>query len=276
MGVILIEQVKEEFTPDMVYWAFDWDDNILKMPTQIILKDKNGNEVGMSTEDFAEYRHEIGIKDFEYKGHTIVGYANDPYRQFGEKGDKKFQIDAFLAKPAVAWDDFVKAINSGSVFAIITARGHSPLKIRSTIEKMINGNYKGINKKELVKNLRKYREFAGEEDMEDSEIIDAYLDMNKYYPVTFGQGSAQSPEKGKEIALKEFENYVKYLSKVLQTPAYLKNKISNSFLPVIIFSDDDEKNLEHSHKKLSNRPENIIQFVSTKGGEKKLYTGNEN
>jgi hypothetical protein len=28
-------------TPDMKYYAFDWDDNIMMMPTKIIVKDEN-------------------------------------------------------------------------------------------------------------------------------------------------------------------------------------------------------------------------------------------
>ena len=32
------EGFKEEGTPDMKYYAFDWDDNIVHMPTKIILK----------------------------------------------------------------------------------------------------------------------------------------------------------------------------------------------------------------------------------------------
>jgi hypothetical protein len=63
--------VKEGFddagTPDLKYYAFDWDDNLMYMPTKIILQDENGNEVGMSTEDFAEHRHQIGKEEFDYK-----------------------------------------------------------------------------------------------------------------------------------------------------------------------------------------------------------------
>jgi hypothetical protein len=40
-------------TPTMKYYAFDWDDNLMYMPTKIYLKDDKGNSVGMSTEDFA-------------------------------------------------------------------------------------------------------------------------------------------------------------------------------------------------------------------------------
>ena len=86
--------VKEGFddagTPDLKYYAFDWDDNLMYMPTKIILQDENGNEVGMSTEDFAEYRTEIGKKPFNYKGETIVGFGEDPFRYFRTAGDQKF------------------------------------------------------------------------------------------------------------------------------------------------------------------------------------------
>ena len=271
MKFYLVENFKEEVTPELKYYAFDWDDNILTMPTKIILQDENGEEVGMSTEDFAEYRVKLGVEPFEYKGKTIVGFADDPFRFFGTKGDKRFIIDAMMAKEGPAWDDFVEAVNGGSIFSIVTARGHSPLAVRRAIENMIESNFKGISKKELVKNLRKFRNISGEEDMSDSELIDAYMDMNKYYPVTFGAGSAQSPEKGKVDALREFQRYVKYIAGQLNKPILFKDDISNRFIPKIGFSDDDLRNLEKVKHELSKDPENIIQTISTHGGEKKLY-----
>lgn len=271
MKMFLVEKFEEEITPDLKYYAFDWDDNILQMPTQIILQDENGEEVGMSTEDFAEYRVDVGVKPFEYKGKTVVGFAPDPFRFFGTKGDKRFIIDSMMAKEGPAWDDFVEAINGGSIFSIVTARGHSPLALRRAIENMIETNFRGISKKELVKNLKKFRRFAGEEDMSDKELINAYMDMNKYYPVTFGEGSAQSPEKGKVDALREFQQYVKYLAGLLKKPVMFKDDISNRFIPTIGFSDDDLRNLEKVKQELSKDPENIIQTISTHGGEKKLY-----
>ena len=46
---------------------------------------------------------------------------------FGVEGDKKFIVDSLLAEPGPSWNDFVECINGGSIFAIITARGHTPL-----------------------------------------------------------------------------------------------------------------------------------------------------
>ena len=48
-------------------YGFDWDDNILEMPTKIYLKNNKGEKVGMSTEDFAHYRSNVGVKPFKYK-----------------------------------------------------------------------------------------------------------------------------------------------------------------------------------------------------------------
>ena len=38
MKRFILEGFNEESTPDMKYYAFDWDDNIVSMPTKIILK----------------------------------------------------------------------------------------------------------------------------------------------------------------------------------------------------------------------------------------------
>ena len=126
----ILEGFTDEKTPEMKYYAFDWDDNIVHMPTKIILLDDDGNEVSMSTEDFAEYRSIIGKEDFEYDGNKIVGYAEDPFRNFRTKGDKQFLIDTMTAKKGPAFNDFKEAINNGSIFAIITARGHNPNTIK--------------------------------------------------------------------------------------------------------------------------------------------------
>jgi hypothetical protein len=271
MKLIIVEGFRDEITPDMKYYAFDWDDNIMFMPTKIILKTEDGSEIGMGTEDFAEHRVDIGKNPFEYKGETIVGFAENPFRNFGVSGDKKFIIDSLLSKTGPAWDDFVECINGGSIFSIITARGHSPETLKQSVKNLIEVNYKGLSKKELVKNLRKYREIYGEEDMSDLELINEYLDMCKFYPVTYGEGSAQNPEEGKVKAIKEFSKYVMELAKELHQTPYFKNDVSNNFIPQIGFSDDDLRNLAKMKSALKDDPENIVQLYSTHGGEKKKY-----
>ena len=159
------EGIDEFGAPDEKYYAFDWDDNIVSMPTKIILKDDEGDEVGMSTEDFATYREEVGKEPFEFDGHTIVGFADNPFRWFGVNGDKQFIVDSITAKPGPAWADFVEAINNGSIFSIVTARGHTPSVLKEACYNYIVSNTNGIDSNKLVRNLEKYLNLADEENV---------------------------------------------------------------------------------------------------------------
>jgi len=265
------ENIDDFGTPNEKYYAFDWDDNIVSMPTKIILKDEDGDEVGMSTEDFATYREEIGKQPIEFDGHTIVGFSKDPFRWFGVKGDKQFVVDSMLSKPGPSWPDFVEAINNGSIFSIVTARGHTPSVLKEACYNYIVSNFNGIDSNELVKNLEKYRNLADEESTSKREMIREYLDLCKFYPVSHGEGSATNPEEGKIKALNEFVEYVKEMSDYIQKKAFLKNKITNYFVPKIGFSDDDLKNVDVVKKYFERDPENILKTYSTSGGIKKEY-----
>jgi len=268
------EGITEAGTPDMKYYAFDWDDNIMNMPTKIILKTEDGEEVGMSTEDFAHFRTRIGKENFEYEGETIVGFGENPFRNFGVEGDKKFIIDSMTAPVGPAWSDFVEAINNGSIFSIITARGHTPTVLREACYNLILSNRDGISFTELVKNLEKYRDIAGYQGNQDKiEIINEYLDLCKFYPVSYGEGSATSPEEGKIKAMKEFITYIKKLSSEIGKKAFLKNDVSNNFIPepTVGFSDDDIRNVETMKQHFEKEPDNILQTYSTAGGIKRKY-----
>jgi hypothetical protein len=266
---LITEIIQDQLKPTMKYYAFDWDDNLMYMPTKIYLKDEDGNSVGMSTEDFAEYRSEIGKEPFEYEGHTIVGFDDDAFRDFRVTGDKKFLVDAMKAPIGPAWDDFVEAVNNGSIFAIVTARGHTPSVLKNGVYNLIKKNKHGLNEKELVKNLRKYRDIADEEDMSDDELVRTYLEMCKWHPVSFGEGSAANPEELKVSAMKQFMEYVRNLSQRLQEKAYMKNKISNYFTPFIGFSDDDLKNVETMKKHFDD--ESGLDIYHTGGGKKTKF-----
>lgn len=267
---LLSEGFDDVGTPDMKYYAFDWDDNILQMPTEIIVLSDDGDEIGMSTEDFAEYRVQIGKEPFKYKGNTIIGFAKDAFRNFTTKGDKQFLIDAMKAKPGPAWSDFVEAINNGSIFSIITARGHNPSTLKEGVFNMIVSDHMGINKNLLIKNLKKFRDISGLEEKNELEIIRDYMDLLKFYPVSFGQGeSAASPEELKVMAMKEFISYVKQQAKQLGKKLYIKDDVKNKFVPRIGFSDDDLRNVELMKKHFEDEPS--LQTYSTAGGVKQKF-----
>jgi|TARA_R110000772_G_scaffold6574_9_gene23032 hypothetical protein len=267
---LLCEGFDPEGNPDLKYYAFDWDDNIATMPTQILVLTDNDEEVGMSTEDFADYRSMIGKEPFEYNGKMIVGYSKDPYKNFGIQGDSAFIIDSMLAKPGPSWGDFVEAINGGSIFSIITARGHTPSVLREAIYNMIVTDHNGISKESLIDNLKKYRNITGDDRENYFGMINDYLDLNRYYPVTYGEGDAADPEEGKIKALREFISYVRDISKKIGKEAFLKNDIKNNFVPMIGFSDDDPGNVEKIkaflNKEYKDKP---VKTYLTKGGNKK-------
>lgn len=268
----IVEGFTEFGTPNLKYYAFDWDDNIMTMPTQIMVLDENGDEVGMSTEDFAEYRGVIGKEPFQYKGYNIVGLDyTTAFRNFRTDGDEQFKVDVLTGEKGPVWNDFVEAINNGSIFSIITARGHSPQTIRDAIYNMIILDVGGLSKRQLIKNLRKFRKFMNMDKMNDKELINNYLDMCKFYPVSYGTGVESNPEEAKVKAMRDFVIYVKQLSEELNQRAKIKNLVMNRFIPSIGFSDDDLKNVELMKKEFEDDPDNILQTYITKGGIKKKY-----
>ena len=110
--------------------------------------------------------------------------------------------------------------------------------------------------------------------MSDDELIKTYLELNRYHPVTFGQGSAANPEELKVEAMEDFVSYIKGIAGSLKKKAFIKNEISNNFIykePVIGFSDDDTRNVEVMNKYFKDKPDNIVKTYSTAGGIKKVY-----
>lgn len=273
---ILSESISEEGVPNLKYYAFDWDDNIMYMPTVIYVLDENGEEIGMSTKDFAKYRSRVGKEPFDYNGHMIVDFAQNMFRDFGTDGDEKFLIDALIAPTGPAWKDFVECINGGSIFSIITARGHNPKTLKEACYELILSGRDGINMKKCVENLKKYRELFNMENAEDIELIWEYLGLCKFHPVTYGEGSAANPEELKKVAFRDFLEYCRDLALELQTKALIKNKISNNFMPEFQLgvSDDDPKNVEMFHKHFGDEPG--VKVYSTQSGEKKRINKNNN
>jgi hypothetical protein len=274
MKNIICEENLKQKSPDLKYYAFDWDDNIVHMPTKIILVDKNNDEVEMTTDDFAKFRHQVGKKPFKYNGKIITDFASNPFRNFKVGGDRNFIIDAMRAKLGPAFNDFKEAINNGSIFAIITARGHNPETIKEAIYNYIVTGFGGINKEQLIKNLKKFRKLSDDEDsLSDEELIRSYLELNKYNPVSFGdEKNSLNPEDAKIDALENFITYVKVIANSINKKAFVKNGISNNFIPSKIkigFSDDDPKNIEAIKNRFDKTPEDLLTIYSTSGGVKK-------
>jgi hypothetical protein len=274
----LNEGFTDEGRPDTKYYAFDWDDNLLFMPTSIILLSDKDDEVPMSTEDFAEHRQQIGKEPFNYKGTVIVDFAPNPFRNFRSEGDKRFVLDSLLAQPGPSWNDFVECINGGSIFAIITARGHNPKALREAVYNLIMSDHLGINSKTLSGNLKRYRNLGEDVNVEGKtnktltkNELNEYLNLCRFEPVTFGDGDAANPEEGKIKAMRNFISYCKEMAQEIGEKAFFKNDIVNNEIePIIGFSDDDERNIEKMKGFLEKEYEkNPVKTYLTKGGNKK-------
>jgi hypothetical protein len=278
------ESVSDKGT--LLYYAFDWDDNILRMPTEIMVQTEDGEEVGMSTADFAVYRSKIGKEEFEYDGKTIVGLDyNTAFRNFRDIEDpeifkkdvaKALQMEAF----APAWDDFIECLTNGSVFAIITARGHESEGMRKGVEYVID-NLDQQDKEKMHDSLLMFLQLFGKSrdtehsyesasSFSKSELVQDYLDLCHFVGVSAPSrgGSPDNPEVAKEDALRQFISDVNgYAEKI-------------GFVAKVGFSDDDPGNVSHmthalssedlDHEELwpfikefiikdTNKPENVVR-----------------
>lgn len=233
--------------PDYKYYAFDWDDNILMMPTQIMLRNEQEQEVPMGTADFAEYRSLIGKEPFDYNGHSIIGFSEQPYRNFRHPtGDKQFIKDSLVAELGPSWDDFVECLNGGSIFAIITARGHHPETLKMAVRALIEAEREGIDRQMLMSSLQRYREMAAM-GSSGEDIIEEYLEMCRFHPVSFTGPGAENPEAAKLEALNGFMSYVSDLNQDLPTK--------------VGFSDDDPGNIDVVEKHLGGEENLTIKYT---------------
>ena len=253
------DYIKESSNLELHYSAFDWDDNILHMPTVIHMDKKVGNDwqpVDVSTSDFAKVRND---KDNYRLRNEDATFAFCEFRDFGPRGKSAFIEDVKKALSekayAPAWEHFIKTLSEGAIFSIITARGHEPESIREAVEYVIDNVLTEEERFSMYNHCLKNAYLFSSEDVESFDripkdqitktpLIKMYLDNCDYYGVTsdafskeFGPASASNPEKAKEMALDKF------VHKCNNFGAKVGAKSVS-----IGFSDDDPKNVEHVQK----------------------------
>jgi len=246
----------------LLYYAFDWDDNIFTMPTEILLQSEDGLEVGMNTEDFAHYRSLIGKERFKYLGHTIVGYGNDPFRNFRDEVDPDIfykDVKKAMARGSFAksYDKFIECLTTGSLFSIITARGHESGpnnnggSMRRAIEYIIS-NLSSEQKLSMIDHLKMFSHLYDKTIDSDERLISNYLDLCQFIGVSAPSrgGAPDNPERAKEMAFKNFVKKCDDLAKELEVNLNddietIKSGETWKVVAKIGFSDDDRKNWEH-------------------------------
>lgn len=270
--------VNEAITPQgkvkLKYYSFDWDDNLIEMPTKILFKDiKNGGIKEVDTHSFAEIRSELPQLGLDYlpnQGSFINFRDND-------KANEDFIHDAVVAPTAQAWPAFVKAINSASFFAIITARGHSPQTLRLGVKAVIEAEKEGISKEQLINSIKKYYEVTKIKlPTEDEDaLINLYLSKCQFSPVSHpsiagsGSNAAGSPE---ELKVREFNKFKKKMQDISSKLRQRNKKLTLNdagFLEShefeIGFSDDDIKNVKHMTQATKNA-KSVSVFQTDKSG----------
>jgi len=239
---------------DLKYYMFDWDDNILHMPTRIHLEKKteDGWKIhDVSTAEFARIRRDT--ENYRPREGDWDKAFIDFY-DIGEHGEDVFlehtrqalaDLMAGDKKGAPSFEPFKKALIEGRLFAIITARSHSSRGIRKGVEYFIENVLTPDEREMMVSSLKFYiSKFDGEvPNYSHEQIISHYLDLNRYHGVTSPEfekkmgrktSGSESPEHAKKVAIKDF---VQHVIKLIRGVG-VREPIS------IGFSDDDKKNVQ--------------------------------
>ncbi len=251
-------------TRDLKYYIFDWDDNILHMPTKIKMEhledDGTWKLVEVSTSTFSLVRRDTA----HYR--APGGSWAEAFRNFEDAPDTTHFIEDTVTAleriehgetPGPSYNALKKTLREGRLFAIVTARGHSSETIERAVRVFIKYALSEEERAEMLSNIRGYRVWLGgatERDfLSDVDEIDRYLRHCHYSAVT-NKGFykrmaadpiyqekllvaplASKPELAKEFAIRDFVEHVFHL---LRRAGIHDRAIS------IGFSDDDKGNVK--------------------------------
>ena len=264
------QYIKEDASGDkhLLYYAFDWDDNILNMTTVIHMEHLVDGEwipEDVSTSKFAEVRSD---KDNWKILNEDPNQAFSEFRDNGPRGEIAFLEDVKDSisnkKFGPAWNDFIECLVNGSLFAIITARGHEAPAMKRGVEWIIDNVLSQEQVYEMYNNLMKFaylfkhnkeydRILKGQPS--ENSLFKLYLDNCDFAGVSAPSrgGSPSNPEQAKEDCLLLFIDRV---DKFASSIGY-KAKVG--------FSDDDLGNVSHIENLADNihheQFPNILSFV---------------
>lgn len=242
----------------LIYMCFDWDDNILVMPSMIHVDHLvNGKwvQVDLTTSEFAEIRPEIykHIKGEKSEWKLRNDNYKDTYsefRDYDKNGQTPFIDDTIKAIKTNSfgpvWNKFIECIINGHIFMIITARGHEPETIRSAIQWIIWNYLNSDQRKNMKQNLKKFNILFNYDDsnLNTKDLINHYLDLcdfigisSSYFAKKYDtEGKISNPENFKSMAIKSF------IEKINEFGKRVNKKVS------VGFSDDDSLTVKHVHK----------------------------
>tara|TARA_R110001583_G_C5626505_1_gene406658 strand:- start:106 stop:966 length:861 start_codon:yes stop_codon:yes gene_type:complete len=233
----LINEIGEVMVDDSVRgYSFDWDDNILFMPTTIKMEKKESLvwvPINVSTEDFAELRND---PEYRLTDHAFMDFE-DP-QTFISDVKKAIEDEKF----APSFEKLKESLINANPFSIITARGTPSHAIKEGVKIIIGSTFTTNEVNTMVESIENSYPSTAEMSLEDK--IDFYLSENDYSAVTsnefkekFGiDGDADRPEEGKKIALRDYVERVVAGVQKLTSGEYDRLTIG--------FSDDDRRNID--------------------------------
>ena len=241
---------------DFKYYIFDWDDNILRMPTNIHLQRR--------LRDGTWVDHRVSTALFSLIRNDTQNYrppngnwdqAFTEFRDFDTDDESKFLTDARTAldllttsntPPPPSFNTFRKTLTEGRIFAIVTARGHSSDTLRRGVQLFIDRVLTPSEKRTMLSNLRgylvTYEGPAANAAKTDPQVLDYYLTLNKYHAVTSPQFerlvNGRLAPTGHSEARKQFaiRDFIEHLFNIIDRIGARK--------PISVgFSDDDPANV---------------------------------
>jgi hypothetical protein len=244
---------------DFKYYLFDWDDNILHMPTRIHLEkrmpDGSWQPHSVSTAAFAVLRKEP--ERYRPPGgvwpRAFVEFQDtrgeDESRFMRDTRDALRRVLSGEIDPGPSFETLRETLREGRLFAIVTARGHEPGSIREAVRLFIGMVLTREEREEMMANLRGYRAcFDGMTAFgSDEQELEHYLSLNRYHAVTHPGFMRRMPAKGggvggadtaraKQFAIRDFVEHVFRLLERTGAES-LRRPIS------VGFSDDDPENV---------------------------------
>ena len=164
-------------------------------------------------------------------------------------------------KPGPSYSALKKTLVEGRLFAIVTARGHSPKTLERAVRLFIKYALDEDERAEMMSSIRGYRQWIdGVGDGEfgtDAEELDYYLSMCRYSAVTYGgfaermqadpiyqeklatASTAARPELAKEFAIRDFVEHI--LGNVKSVSSYIRQELSKRFdgIKFVVYDTSD-------------------------------------
>ncbi len=266
--------MKEE---SMKIYIFDIDGNLLSIPTVFYMEDiQTGKILEFQSKDsynIVSNMENLGLKFY-------ISQSNSMKNFIGKRGDTTLLKDIKNAQYGSSWQDFVKCINEGSIFSIITARGNSLGCLKLIFSDFISNNVNGISFDLFLQNIKNNKIFNRLIEKycykftNNKKILDFYINYccgfygwnsKDTRHTLIGLNKDTTVQDFKLLALKDFEVKIKNIIKECNIDNI------NEFIE-LGFSDDEELNCLTIKKYFEQSKDDIFRrkIYYTGNGDKKI------